>query len=145
MAVTDVRIYRAAACDLEAVYAITQRTIAETYPQYYPAGTVSFFANYHSRESLLRDIEYGVVLLAEVNGTAAGTGTVADGNYITRVYVLPEYQGNGCGARIIDELERIAAQTHDSAALDASDGAYEMWIRRGYVSEKFTTEDAEDG
>ena len=138
-------IRRASRSDLETVYAITQRTIAEAYPQYYPSGVVSFFAEYHSRKALGTDIEQGCVLIAEADGVAVGTGTVANGNYITRVYVLAEHQGNGYGARIIDELERAVAQTHDSATLDASDGAYEMWLRRGYVTEKHTTEDANDG
>ena len=38
------------------------------------------------------------------DGEIIGTGSLTD-NYIMRVYVLPEYQGQGFGGMMMDELE----------------------------------------
>ena len=65
---------------------------------------VDFFANLHCYEHVLEDISSGIVYVLEDNGTIVGTGSYKD-NHITRVYVLPVYQGNGYGKYIVEKLE----------------------------------------
>ena len=55
----------------------------------------------------------------ENDGEIIGTGSHTD-NHITRVYVLPEYQGHGFGSLIMDELEKEIFSCYDNCELDAS-------------------------
>ncbi len=41
--------------DFDAVKKITQTTIMQIYPIYYPAGAVDFFSKYHSDEHIRED------------------------------------------------------------------------------------------
>ena len=59
----ETRIVRAKENDLETVKKITQTTIREVYPKYYPSGAVEFFSEHHSDEKIMRDINAGIVYL----------------------------------------------------------------------------------
>lgn len=56
----------------------------------------------------------------------------ADGNEITRVYVLPEFQKKGYGTRMMKELEQHVGKAYDRAVLDASLASCRMYEERGY-------------
>ena len=60
-----------------------------------------------------------------------GTGCF-DGNHITGVYVLPTFQGKGCGSMIIDHLENLIGKDHETVVLDASLPAALLYEHRGY-------------
>ena len=60
-----------------------------------------------------------------------GTGCY-DGNHITGVYVLPDYQKQGCGSKIMDYLEMVISKKHDTVLLDASLSAVCLYEHRGY-------------
>lgn len=60
-----------------------------------------------------------------------GTGCY-DGNHITGVYVLPDYQKQGCGSKIMDCLEEEISKKYDTALLDASLSAVCLYEHRGY-------------
>ncbi len=60
-----------------------------------------------------------------------GTGCY-DGNHITGVYVLPDYQKQGCGSKIMDCLEVEISKKHDTVLLDASLPAVCLYEHRGY-------------
>ena len=67
-----------------------------------------------------------------VNGDAiVGTGCYA-GNHITGVYVLPDYQKQGCGSKIMNCLEEQIVKNHNAVILDASLSAVCLYERRGY-------------
>jgi len=63
--------------------------------------------------------------------TIIGTGCY-DGNHITGVYVLPDYQKQGCGSRILDCLEVEISKKYDTVLLDASLSAVCLYEHRGY-------------
>lgn len=65
------------------------------------------------------------------NNTIVGTGCF-DSNHITGVYVLPSFQGQGCGSQIMDRLEAEIRKKHNTAVLDASLSAVCLYERRGY-------------
>lgn len=118
--------------DFDAVKEITQETIAEVYPKYYPEGAVVFFANHHSDENIKRDIEAGnVYLLVTEDGALAGTVTVSE-NEIDRLFVMPSYQHKGYGRALLDFAEEEILRTHEVICIDASLPAKKIYLLRGY-------------
>lgn len=117
--------------DTLSVLHIVQTTIQTIYPSYYPMEVVDFFRGLHNRERVSRDIRDGKTGILVVEGQIVGTGSRAD-NHITRVYVLPEFQGMGYGGFIMECLENEIAAASDTAVLDASLPACCFYERRGY-------------
>jgi GNAT superfamily N-acetyltransferase len=116
---------------LDIVLRIVKSTIQTVYPAYYPSGAIEFFLDYHSDAATRAAIERGEVYLFEENSEFVATGSV-EGNYLTRLFVLPEHQGKGYGSHIMDFLEDLAFQDHLEARLDASLPAVGMYLKRGY-------------
>jgi len=100
--------------------------------------------NFHCKENLLKDVDNGLVGMLMVDGTCVGTGCYRD-THITRVYVLPECQGQGYGSYIMDRLEEIIAKDHDKALLDASLPASHLYEKRGYVTTEHCKYPVENG
>lgn len=116
----------------DAIHNALQSTIRSVYPKYYPAEVAEFFCKLHSIEHVREGIASGNmgVLLSD-DGEVVGTGCY-DGNHITGVYVLPDWQGRGCGTQIINRLEELIGADHDTACLDASLPAACLYEHRGY-------------
>lgn len=89
------------------------------------------FCRLHSREHILEGIASGNMGVLVVNGAVVGTGCY-DKNHITGLYVLPSYQGQGCGSYIMNCLEAEILKKHDTAVLDASLPAVCLYEHRGY-------------
>ena len=128
----------------ESIYKLVQDTIKIVYPKYYPKEVVDFFCEHHSLENILRDIENGVVGVLIDNDRMVGTGCYQD-NHITRVYVLPEFQGRGYGTFIMEQLEDIIAGEYDKVYLDASLPACHLYEKRGYQTIRHDRWDVENG
>ncbi|NCB41471.1 MAG: GNAT family N-acetyltransferase [Clostridia bacterium] len=125
-------IIQATAANIEDIYCITQQVIKESYKHYYPASVVDFIAEFHSKDRILADLETGQILLFKADdGSIAATGT-AKGKEIGRLFVLPKYQGQGVGTLLMEALETIVFQEHDTVRLDASLSAKTMYLKRGY-------------
>ena len=129
-------INKANSGDLEIVKNIVHSTIKTVYPHYYPNGVVGFFLNYHSDGNLQKAIETEAVLLLNVEGTVVGTGS-AYKNQISRVFVLPQFQGLGYGTLLMNNLESIIEKEYSKIVLDSSLPAYNLYIRRGYYPVKY--------
>lgn len=74
------------------------------YPKYYPNEVAAFFCQHHSREHILEGIASGNMGVLIDGNIIIGTGCY-NGNHITGVYVLPDYQKQGYGSKIMDCLE----------------------------------------
>ncbi len=122
---------KATADMVDAVYNVLQTTIKTVYPKYYPKEVTDFFCRHHSREHVLEGIASGNMGVLAEGDAIVGTGCF-DGNHITGVYVLPDYQKRGCGSRIMDFLEAEIAQKHGISILDASLPAACLYEHRGY-------------
>lgn len=124
--------YKTAVSDMaDAIYNVLHTTIKTIYPKYYPAEVADFFCRLHSREHILEGIASGNMGVLVVNGAVVGTGC-HDKNHITGLYVLPRYQGQGCGSYIMNCLEAEILKKHDTAVLDASLPAVCLYEHRGY-------------
>ncbi len=128
----ETRIVRAKENDLETVKKITQTTIREVYPKYYPSGAVEFFSEHHSDEKIMRDINAGIVyLIITDDGVPAGTVTLTD-NEIDRLFVLPAFQGKGYGRALLDFAQEAIAKNYDVIKLHASLPAKSIYLKRGF-------------
>lgn len=116
---------------IDGIRRVMQTTISAVYPKYYPAEVVEFFLQLHSEEHVREGVESGNMGVLIDDDAVVGVGC-ADGNHITSVYVLPEYQGRGFGSLILDCLEERIAREHDTAVLDASLPAVMLYEHRGY-------------
>ena len=118
--------------DLQVVKCITIETINQIYPHYYPKGAVEFFVEHHNDTNIINDIEAGKVLLC-VNEEGHPVGTVSiKGNDICRLFVLPEYQGQGYGRMLLDFAENEIIKKYEEIMIDASLPAKRIYLKRGY-------------
>ena len=122
---------KAATVDIDIIYNLVQETIRTIYPKYYPSEVVEFFCNLHCKENIGKDITEGRVGILIDADSIVGTGSYVE-NHITRVYVKPEYQGQGYGSYIIQYLEDEIAKNYMEAYLDASLPACSIYEHRGY-------------
>ncbi len=121
--------------DIGLVTDIVQTTKKIIFPKYYPKPVVDFFGQLHSRDHIEQDIKDGFVSILTDKNRIVGTGSLKE-NHITRVYVLPEFQGKGYGTYIINQLENAIFSNYDSAYLDASLPACKFYENRGYKTVK---------
>ena len=124
---------------------MTHRTISAVYPHYYPEGAVKLFLEHHSAEKIIRNIRAGeVYLIKDDNGQTVGTVTV-NGNEIKRLFVLPEFQGNGFGGMLIAFAEKLIAENYSEAELSASFPAKAIYLKKGYSDVEFHSILTENG
>ena len=117
-------IRQAVLSDLDRVQYISEVTISEIYPHYYPKGAVDFFLGHHSEDNILSDIEM------------IGTITIKQ-NEICRLFVLPSRQGMGVGTELLDFAEKIISCQYSKIVLDASLPAKQIYLKRGYKETEF--------
>ena len=111
---------------------ITHETIKEIYPHYYSNGAVVFFLKHHNDENIMNDISnHNVFLCYNLEHDAVGTVTIKK-NEICRLFVLPQYQGNGYGRELVDYAESTIAKYYGEIILDASLSAKSIYLKRGY-------------
>lgn len=115
----------------DAIHNILHTTIKTVYPKYYPKEVADFFCRHHSREHISEGIASGNMGVLADGDIIIGTGCY-DGNHITGVYVLPDYQKQGCGSKIMDHLEAEISKKYDTVLLDASLSAVCFYEHRGY-------------
>lgn len=117
---------------LELVKLITQKTIKEIYPHYYPKGAVEFFLSHHDESHIREDIESGQVFIIFNEEEAIGTVTIRS-NEICRLFVLPQYQNQGFGSQLLKFAEDKILKNDKIIVLDASLPAKSLYLKRGYV------------
>ena len=124
--------YIAAAVEMaDTIYNILHTTIKTVYPQYYPQEVVDFFCNHHSKEHILDGIASGNMGVLKVADAIVGAGCFYE-NHITGLYVLPACQNRGYGSYIMDCLEAEIMKKYDTAVLDASLPAVQIYEHRWY-------------
>lgn len=129
-------ILQATSAQAAVIHELVRRTTREIYSKYYRDEVVNFFVELHSQEAISEEINQGLVYVLVLDGTIIGTGTVKE-NHVTRVYVLPEYQGKGMGSMIMDFLEEMVVKNYGSVWIDASLPAGGFYHKRGYVTREY--------
>lgn len=134
-------IIHAKSKDMHIVKDITLKTIQAIYPHYYPKGAVDFFILHHNDKSIMEDIQLEYVyLIYDEAKNAVGTITLQE-NKINRLFVLPQFQHNGFGRKLMDFAEAEISKDYKTCHLDASLPAKSLYLKRGYfIIESLTIE-----
>ena len=112
---------------------------AHIWRNYYPKGAVDFFLAHHSEDNIMKDIERNRVFLC-LDGSRNAVGTVTiKKNEISRLFVLPSYQGMGYGTEMLDFAEQAIFTQYSKIVLDASLPAKKIYQRRGYKDMEFNS------
>lgn len=137
--------YRKAAIEeAQIVCDIVQGTKSDIYPHFYTQAVVDFFGRLHSIDNIKKDIEEGRINILCIDENIIGTGS-RTGNHITRVYVLPKYEGKGYGSIIMEHLENDIFSEYEECVLDASLPAALFYEHRGYRTVEHRKHDIGDG
>ncbi len=131
-------------CDFDTVKSITQTTIRQVYPRYYPAGAVDFFSNHHSDAHIREDLAAGNIYILNDGGITVGTVTIVEDN-INRLFVLPKYQHKGYGKALLDFAEGKVLESYDHVQIDASFPAKRIYLMRGYKEIEYQMIETENG
>lgn len=123
--------------DAEEVSALIKKTLIEVNVKHYPKRVIDHLVAHITPKHLavLSRTRHSVVL-------TEGNDIVATGSYKKRffgrgivqtLYVIPEYQGQGLGARTVGHLEQVAGaqkvrNMHLEASLWRSEFLYKAWI-----------------
>ena len=118
------------------IYELIRITIKDIYKKYYSDEAVKFFLELHSKENISADISEGKVYAAVHEHDVVGTGTL-DGDHIKRLFVLPQFQEQGIGTRIMDFLEAEIIKDYGAVWLDSSLPAGKFYHDRGYITKKY--------
>lgn len=122
--------------DTGIVHDIVCKTMERAYSSCYAPEVIDYFRDYHSMDNICNDISNGDTYIIEVDGKCVGTGS-HHGNYISRVFIHPDFQGYGYGTEIMEYLEKLILDEHESVFLHSSITGYQFYLDHGY-SEKET-------
>ena len=124
-------ITKAETDEIPLIEEIVSATIKEIYPKYYPEEVVTFFLELHNTESIKKDVLAKKTYVIQRENILVGTATV-DENHLCRLFVLPEYQGQGLGTMLLDYLEDMIIREYGVVLLDASLPSGEFYRKRRY-------------
>jgi ribosomal protein S18 acetylase RimI-like enzyme len=93
--------------DAEAVRELIHHTIDVSYSPVYPPRAVQFFKDFHSGVKIIERHQTGEILVVEKDGKVIATGSIV-GADILGVFVDPEFQHQGYGTSLMQELEKKA-------------------------------------
>ncbi len=130
--------------DTGMVHDIVCRTIKEAYSRHYAPEVVDYFLDCHNTQNIHKDISNGDTYIVEINGECIGTGS-HNGNYISRVFIHPDFQGRGYGTEIVDHLEKLILQDHEKVFLHSAVTGHQFYLRHGYSEKEAVNTTITDG
>ena len=139
-AVVNVLVRRATEADVDAVMSVGHRTWPPTYGPIAGDDYVAMgLANWGSEEATLTAIRAGRMTVAEVDGEVVGVTSAGphEGRLVMwKLYVLPDRQGRGIGARLLEAVVEGARGVYPEIRLAYIDGnttARDFYSHKGFV------------
>ena len=127
-----IEIRRAAEGDADAISRIIVRALRETNAKDYPPEVISALVLNFAPERVALLIANRQVYTAIVEGTVIGTASL-QGSVVRTVFVDPDHQGKGIGARLMDVVESFArANAIRRLSLNSSLTAHGFYEKLGY-------------
>ncbi len=118
--------------DLESVRHLIEKTMDACYSGVYPPRAVAFFEEHHSTGNIIESSRRGDYFVFTGGGKLIATGYIAEGE-ISGVFVDPQCQRSGIGARMMRALEGRALQKGlAEVQLDVSLPSRGFYERLGY-------------
>lgn len=131
--------------DSTTIYDLICDTVDVSYAPVYPPRALAFVKRVHHPDKIAERTASGLVLLAEVNGVAAATGSLVEGK-ISALFVRPSLQGLGLGKRLMCDLENGARQAgHRQILLHVSLISRQFYESLGYTIVESVSQDLGDG
>ena len=129
-----ITIRQATSNDLEGVVQLFKETIEVVNAKDYSPEQINVWKNGSSKkERWLNKFNEQYFLLAEINNTIAGFGSITPGGYLDFMYVNKDYQSVGVATEIYKELEKFAKTNQlDKITSDVSITAKPFFERRGF-------------
>ncbi|MBX7076262.1 MAG: GNAT family N-acetyltransferase [Methanobacteriaceae archaeon] len=121
--------------DIDIINSIVENTINEIYPKYLSDAIIKFFLELHSRENILKDIKNNNVWVFQFHGISFATATCIN-NIVKRLFVLPEFEGNGYGSAIMSFFEEKISEKYDNIQVDGISPSMNFYVNRGYHTVK---------
>jgi GNAT superfamily N-acetyltransferase len=119
--------------DAEAISALIRRTMRESNSRDYPLDRLQPLIDYFSPEKVRRLGQERVCMVAQIDQQLIGTAAL-DGTELATFFVLPEYQGQGVGTRLLAAIEEQALiQGITRITVDSSLTGAEFYARMGYL------------
>ena len=139
-AVVNVLVRRATEADVDAVMSVGHRTWPPTYGPIAGDDYVAMgLAKWWSAEATLTAIRAGRMTVAEVDDDIVGVASAGphEGRLVLwKLYVLPEHQGQGVGARLLEAVVEGARGVYPELRLAYIDGnttARDFYSHKGFV------------
>ena len=120
--------------DVQRVWYVVRYTKDVIYPDYYTQAVVEYVDRYYTFEIIKNDIEQGRTRVLVKDGEIIATGSRVD-NHIMRVYVLPEFQGQGFGSALVTALCGMLAPHFDHIRLgfvSTNPQSRHFWLKNGF-------------
>lgn len=122
--------------DAKEISSIIQKTLFETNSRYYQKSVLNYLSNEYSPDNLIKMAEKKELFVAIDNGIIIGVAAVED-NDISTVFILPEYQNQGIGKKLMKKVEDVAKNNgFREVKLNASINALEFYKKIGYKKGK---------
>jgi GNAT superfamily N-acetyltransferase len=119
--------------DAASVSALIRRTMRESNSRDYPIDRLQPLIDYFSPEKVRRLGQERVCMVAEADQLLVGTAAL-EGAELATFFVLPEYQGQGIGTRLLAAIEELArTQGLTRLTVDASITGAAFYARMGYL------------
>jgi GNAT superfamily N-acetyltransferase len=126
-----IEIRRATAGDAEAVRDIVLRALRETNARDYPASVIDRLA-LTLPDKVASNLETWRAFVAIIDGRIVGTASL-NGETVSSVYVCPDHQRRGVGAKLMDAVENVAnAGARRTLTVQSSITAEAFYARRGF-------------
>lgn len=128
-----VEIRQATLADVDEISAVVLRCLSETNAQYYDADTLAAVAENFSPSRVAARLTERTVLVARVENAIVGTASL-HGTWVRSVFVRPDRQGGGIGARLMRAIEeRAGAQGIRQITVPSSINAEGFYRRLSFV------------
>jgi GNAT superfamily N-acetyltransferase len=128
----DVTIRPATADDAAMIFAITRASVAGLAADHYTSEQIDGWMGDRTPATYLDDASSGRIKVAEVSGRPVGYVDAVQGE-ITRLFLLPEFSGNGIGKRLMLVGLAMASTGHSGALrVEATRNAEAFYERFGF-------------
>jgi ribosomal protein S18 acetylase RimI-like enzyme len=118
--------------NIQELTSLIQLTIKKCYPECYSPRVIDFFIEYHNPKELLRKATEGSMLLAFNNNKLVASGYLVE-NELGGLYVHPDYQNQGIGRQMVQQLINQAyCNKLDSVWLTSTPLAVKLYEQEGF-------------
>lgn len=121
--------------DLPALAELFRASILNLCQEDYSEEQMAAWAERAEEQGFAKTLSEGLTLLALQNGQLAGFATLKGKDALAMLYVHPHFARQKIATTLVDALERLAgARGAAMMTVDASETAYELFVKRGYLA-----------